>query len=258
MDENMRRMLRDVASARAMLRPENLQREVSQALSAREEAMRALGAYRHFKTTQPLPSAATHFEDLAKTRQQALDTALGGLKDVQRTAIQNALTGIQKSAVAGSQEMPFNALGRVLNDAEAIRRITEPLRQNWLQSALRDARSVLQAPEVQRMFVDMEAVRELLEQAEAMETDAGDIQADLPENLDPETFLSLDIHTLIFIIEYFNSVLTVLVISLTVGTFGVEQSQMITNIEDACIIARGVTELSLQALKQKAGSQNTD
>lgn len=272
MDENTRRALRDIANTRAILPPGALQREVSKALTARQEAMNSLAAYRQFKAPWPNahpvidPRALERFADI---RQEVFRTALGGLKEEQRNAIQSAVADIQKPVPArglGSvlpdqglgRVLPDQGLGRVLQDTEAIRRITEPIRQNWLQSALRDAQFVLRSPEVQDMFVDMESVRDLLEQAEAMETDAGDVQAELPENLDLEIFLNLNIHTLVFIIDYFNSVLTVLVVALTVATFGTEQSQMITNIEDACLIAKGITELSLRALERKASDQNID
>ncbi len=254
MDENIRRMLRDVANSRAVLPPGGLQDEVNKALTARQEAMSSLAAYRQFKA----PSFATNpfidpgvLEGLADIRQQTFRAALGGLKELPRTGIQRAVANIQNTA------SPWG-LGRVLQDTEAMRGVTESIRQNGLQRALRDVQSVLRTPEVQGMFVDMEPVRKLLEQAEAMEDDAGDVQEKLPESLDQEAFLSLDIHTLTFIVAYFNTVFAALTAILIVGTYGVEQSQTLTNIEEACVAATIITDLALRALKRKASDQNTD
>jgi hypothetical protein len=89
-----------------------------------------------------------------------------------------------------------------------------------------------------------------------METDSGEVQAELPQTLDEEAFLQLDLRTLVFIVTYFNNVLTVLIITLAVATFGAQPTQVITNIEDGAMIAKGITELAVQALRRKVDDQD--
>ena len=254
MDKNSRRMLKGLASASTMFPAGALQSEISKALMDQSEAIRSLGTYRQFK----LPPSATKpvidpgvFEGLADVRQQTFRAALGGLKDQPRTGIQRAVADIQNA-------VPAEGFRTMLQNPEITRGITESIRQNGLQSALRAAQSVLRTPQVQGMFADMEPVQELLEQTETMEDDAGDIQEKLPESLDQEAFLSLDIHTLVLIVGYFNAVSTALTAVLIIGTYGVDQSQTLTNIEDACEAVALITNLALQALKRKASDQNTD
>jgi hypothetical protein len=237
-----------------MMPPEVLKQDLRKALWAQDAIKSLTSSYKPFKVTPPPvrpvidPSVLNSITDI---RQEAFNKALASLREQNLKAIHNI---VNEPARIARQ----TALGRILNDTETWRRIVPPTQQDWLQSALRDARAILTSPQVRPMFVDPDSLQDLLAQAESIEADAAEAQAQLPPNIDEETFLGLDITTLLFIVNYFNSVVTVLMVVLMVSTFGEEQSQMLTNIEDACQIAKGITELALLALKRKANNQDKD
>ena len=233
----------------------NIQREIQNALTAAKAVPELSAGYRRFlEANQTLTQQA--LKDAIKATQMVRADAFRTMVESMQKVRREALAEIINAPIRNALQAPLRQA--LMAQREAIQDTVRLAMSGWLQEAVRDARRVMSDPSVQAMFENLDPIEDLLEQAEEIEADATEAEAELPENLDEETFMRLNPATLLFIVQYFNTVLTVLMIALAAATLASGPEPVLDSISKGAQIAKGIVELATQALQKKFKEHQND